>query len=34
MYFYSFLWLDPKGQSSAEQIGDAFAEIVLKSIQT
>ena len=32
MYFYSFLWLDPKGSSSAEQIGDAFAEVVLRSL--
>jgi len=32
MYFYSFLWLDPAGPSSAEQIGDAFAEVVLRSV--
>ena len=32
MYFYSFLWLDPRGQQSAEEIGDAFADIVLRTI--
>ena len=32
MYFYSFLWLDPNGPSSAAQIGDAFADVVLRAI--
>jgi hypothetical protein len=31
MYFYSFLWLDPQGRQSPEEIGDAFADIVLRA---
>ena len=33
MYFYSFLWLVPRGPENAAEIGDAFAEVVLKSIR-
>lgn len=33
MYFYSFLWLDPNGPSSADEIGDAFADIVLRTVK-
>ena len=32
MYFHSFLWLDPKGQSSADEIADIFADIVLRAL--
>ena len=31
MYFYSFLWLNPTGQNSAEDIADIFAEIVKRA---
>lgn len=31
MYFYSFLWLDPRGPQNAADIGDAFADVVLRS---
>ena len=33
MYFYSFLWLVPRGPENAAEIGDAFAEVVLNSIR-
>jgi AcrR family transcriptional regulator len=32
MYFYSFLWLDPRGPENAAAIGDSFAEVVLKTV--
>lgn len=31
MYFYSFLWLTPTGQSSAEEIAQIFADIVKRA---
>lgn len=34
MYFYSFLWLEPRGPQNAVQIGDAFADVVLSTVQT
>ena len=33
MYFYSFLWLDPRGPQNAADIGDAFAEVVLRAVR-
>ncbi|GLQ56196.1 TetR/AcrR family transcriptional regulator [Devosia nitrariae] len=33
MYFYSFLWLDPRGPQNAVEIGDAFAEVVIKAVR-
>jgi AcrR family transcriptional regulator len=32
MYFHSFLWIDPNGPENAEQVGETFAEIVLRTI--
>ncbi len=32
MYFCSFLWLDPRGPRNADDIGNAFADIVLKAV--
>lgn len=31
MYFYSFLWLDPRGPQNAAEIGDQFADVVLRA---
>lgn len=31
MYFYSFLWLNPKGRQSADEIADIFADIVFRA---
>jgi AcrR family transcriptional regulator len=31
MYFYSFLWLTPRGPENASDIGNAFADVVLKT---
>lgn len=33
MYFYSFLWLVPRGAQNAAEIGDHFASVVLKSVR-
>src|SRR5262249_924130 len=33
MYFYSFLWLDPEGAQTADEIGDCFADIVLRRVR-
>lgn len=33
MYFYSFLWLVPRGPENAAEIGDSFAEVVLNSVR-
>lgn len=33
MYFYSFLWLDPRGPQNAADIGEQFGEVVLKAIR-
>jgi AcrR family transcriptional regulator len=33
MYFYSFLWLDPRGPQNAADIGNAFAEVVLNTVR-
>ena len=32
MYFHSFLWLDPTGQSRADEIADVFADVVLRAL--
>lgn len=32
MYFYSFLWLDPRGAQNAAEIGEQFADVVLKAV--
>ena len=32
MYFHSFLWLNPKGKSSADEIADIFSDIVLRAL--
>jgi AcrR family transcriptional regulator len=32
MYFYSFLWLDPRGPQNAADIGAAFADVVLNTV--
>ena len=32
MYFYSFLWLDPQGRHSPEEIADIFSELVFRGI--
>lgn len=32
MYFYSFLWLDPQGKHTPEEIADIFAGLVLRAI--
>lgn len=31
MYFHSFLWLNPKGKNSADEIADVFSDIVLRA---
>ncbi len=31
MYFYSFLWLDPKGRHSPSEIGDVFADLFIRA---
>ncbi|WP_244513750.1 TetR/AcrR family transcriptional regulator [Devosia insulae] len=33
MYFYSFLWLTPRGPQNAADIGNAFADVVLNSVR-
>ncbi|NMH94356.1 TetR/AcrR family transcriptional regulator [Pseudonocardia bannensis] len=33
MYFYSFLWLDPKGTVGAGDIADRFAGLVIRSLR-
>lgn len=32
MYFYSFLWLNPKGHRSSDDIADIFADIVFRAV--
>lgn len=32
MYFYSFLWLTPRGPQNAADIGNSFADVVLKAV--
>lgn len=34
MYFYSFLWINPKGRQSAGEIGDIFSDLILASLTT
>lgn len=34
MYFYSFLWLTPRGPENAAAIGDSFADVVLNSVRS
>ena len=31
MYFYSFLWLDPQGRHTPEEIGDIFSGLILRA---
>lgn len=31
MYFYSFLWLNPNGRQSSDEIADVFADIVFRA---
>lgn len=33
MYFYSFLWLTPRGSENAAAIGDSFADVVLNTVR-
>lgn len=33
MYFYSFLWLTPRGPQNAADIGNSFADVVLNSVR-
>jgi AcrR family transcriptional regulator len=33
MFFYSFLWIDPNGRQSPEDIGATFADIVLRALR-
>nr|WP_282571460.1 TetR/AcrR family transcriptional regulator [Methylonatrum kenyense] len=33
MYFYSFLWVNPFGAMSADQIADEFSEIVISALR-
>src|SRR5690606_16610948 len=32
MYFYSFLWINPKGKSTPEEIAEVFSDIVLRAL--
>jgi AcrR family transcriptional regulator len=32
MYFHSFLWFNPNGKISATQVGEVFADIVLRAL--
>ncbi len=32
MYFYSFLWLNPQGRSTPQEIADIFSELVLRAV--
>jgi AcrR family transcriptional regulator len=32
MYFYSFLWLNPRGRQAPEEIGEVFCELVFRGI--
>jgi AcrR family transcriptional regulator len=33
MYFYSFLWLTPRGPQNGADIGNAFADVVLNTVR-
>lgn len=32
MYFYSFLWLNPNGRNTPEEIADIFSDLVLRAV--
>jgi len=32
MYFYSFLWLKPKGRKSGDEVGDIFSDLTIRSL--
>ena len=32
MFFYSFLWINPKGKHSSNEIGDAFSNFIIRSL--
>jgi hypothetical protein len=32
MYFYSFLWLNPQGRYTPEEIADIFSDLVLRAV--
>ncbi|MCY6383262.1 TetR/AcrR family transcriptional regulator [Hoeflea prorocentri] len=32
MFFYSFLWINPNGKQTADEIGDAFSSFIIRSL--
>ena len=34
MYFYSFLWMNPSGKSTPQEISDTFSDLVLRALAT
>lgn len=34
MFFYSFLWLNPNGRQTADEIGDVFSDLIIHALRS